>query len=165
MSDILRPILVILVLTIGLVAYFLAAGALFPERVARTKSVIQSLPGRSFGIGLVNFVFFSVIALVLFSVSERVGSGFVKGILTIPALLIIAFLTMMLSFGMAGTAALLGERLFPDLSTWKQTVRGTICLSLACALPFAGWFLLLPYTGLVGIGAFILGLFQREPKP
>jgi hypothetical protein len=33
---------------------------------------------------------------------------------------------------------------------------------LPCALPLAGWFLILPYAGLMGIGAFILGFFQRE---
>jgi len=151
-------------MTIGLVAYFLVAGALFPQRVAKTKSVIQSMPGRSFGIGLVNFVFFTVIAIVLFSASENKGP-FIKGILTIPALLMTAFLLIMLSFGLAGTATLLGERVFSDLPAWKQSAWGTVCLSLACALPFVGWFLLLPYIGFVGIGAFILGLFQREPKP
>jgi sorbitol-specific phosphotransferase system component IIBC len=57
---------------------------------------------------------------------------------------------------------LLGERIFPDQSAWKQTIWGTVILSFACALPIVGWFLLLPYVGFVGIGAFILGLFQRE---
>jgi hypothetical protein len=37
-----------------------------------------------------------------------------------------------------------------------------VVLSFACALPVVGWFLLFPYVGFVGIGAFILGLFQRE---
>jgi hypothetical protein len=57
---------------------------------------------------------------------------------------------------------LIGERLFPDHAIWKQILLGSICLSLACALPFVGWFLLLPYVGFVGIGAVILGFFERE---
>ena len=164
MPDILRFFLVIILLTIGLVAYLLVAGALFPQRVAKTKGVIHSVPGRAFGIGLVNFVFFMVIALVLMSVSERISNGFMKGIVVIPALLIFALLSIMLSFGLAGSATLLGERILPDLSLWKQTAWGTVCMTLACALPFVGWFLLLPYVGCVGIGAFILGFFQRDPK-
>ncbi len=163
MSEILRLFLVIVLLTVGLVAYFLVAGALFSGRIAKTKSMINSTPGRSFGVGLVNFVFFTVIALVLFSLAENTGA-FIRGLLTIPALLITAFLLIMLSFGLAGTAGLLGERIFPDLPPWKQSVWGTVCLSFACAVPFVGWFLLLPYTGFIGVGAFILGFFQREPN-
>jgi hypothetical protein len=164
MSDILRFFFIIVLLTIGLAAYFLVAGALFPQRVERIKSVARSMPGRSFGVGLVNFVFFAVLALVLFSLAENAGA-FIKGILTIPAILITAFLAVMLSFGFAAMTNIIGERLLPDAVPWKQTLWGSACLSLACVLPFVGWFLLLPYTGFVGVGAFILGLFQREPKP
>jgi len=161
MSDMVRLLLVVILLTIGLAAYFLVVNALFPQRIAKTKSMAQSMPARSFGIGVVNFVFFAVIALVLFSVAENAGP-FIKGILTIPATIILASLTIVLSMGLAGMSNLIGERIFPDLSVWKQTLWGTVCLSLACALPFVGWFLLFPYIGFAGIGAVILGYFQRE---
>jgi hypothetical protein len=164
MPEILRLFIVIVLLTIGFVAYFLVIGALFAERIAKTRGLIYSAPGRSFGVGLVNLVFFTVIAIVLFSLAEN-ARAFIKGVLTIPALLIAAFLLIMLSFGLAATASLLGERIFPDLPAWKQSAWGTVCLSFACAVPFAGWFLLLPYIGFIGVGAFILGFFQREPKP
>ena len=161
MSDIIRLLLVVILLTIGLAAYFLVVNALFPQRIAKTKSMIQSMPARSFGIGVVNFVFFAVIALVLLSVAENAGP-FIKGILTIPAVVILASLIIVLSMGLAGMSNFIGERIFPDLSIWKQTLWGTVCLSLACALPFVGWFLLFPYVGFAGIGAVILGYFQRE---
>jgi sorbitol-specific phosphotransferase system component IIBC len=161
MSDIVRLILMITLLTIGLVAYFLVANALFPQRIAKTKAMIQSMSARSFGVGLVNFVFFAVIAMVLLAVAENTGA-FLKSILTIPAIIILAFLAIILSFGLTGMSNLIGERILPDVSAWKQTLWGTVCLSLACALPFVGWFLLLPYAGFVGVGAVILGFFQRE---
>lgn len=161
MSDILRLFLALTLLIIGLAAYFLVINALFLPRIVKTKSNIQLMPARSFGIGLVNFLFFFVIAAVLFSVAENAGP-FIKGVLTIPALVILAFLTIMLSLGLAGMSSLMGERIFPDVTTWKQTLWGTVCLSLACALPFVGWFLLLPYVGFVGIGAVILGFFRRN---
>jgi hypothetical protein len=123
----------------------------------------MTMPGRSFGVGLVNFAFFGVIAVVLFSVAENAGS-FVKVILTIPALMITAALVIMLGFGLAGMVNLLGERILPEVASWKRTAFGTAILSFACALPFAGWFLLFPYAGFTGIGAFILGLFQRDIK-
>ena len=161
MSDILRLSLAVLLLTIGFAAYFLVVNALFSARVTRIKSVAQSMPARSLGIGFVNFLFFAVIALVLFSVAENTGP-FLRGILTFPAIIILAGLAMALSLGLTGMSNLIGERIFPDLPAWKQMLWGTVCLSLACALPFVGWFLLLPYIGLVGMGAVILGFIQRE---
>lgn len=161
MTDILRLFFIIILLTIALAAYFLIIGALFTNRAAKTQRVITAMPGRSFGVGLVNFAFFGVIALVLFSLAENAGN-FVKVILTITALLISAALAILLSFGLTGMVNLLGERILPKVNSWKRTVFGTAILSFACALPVVGWFLLLPYASFVGIGAFILGLFQRE---
>ena len=162
MSDIARLFFIIILLLVGLSAYFLVLNALFAQRLTRTRSIAQAMPARSFGIGLVNFLFFSVIAIVLFSIAENAGS-FIKGVLSIPAILILALLALVLSFGLAGMSNLIGERIFPDLPLWKQSLWGTICLTLACALPFVGWFLLLPYVGCVGIGAVILGILQRTP--
>ncbi len=164
MSDIVNIFVIVLLSTASLSAYFLTAHALFPGRVAKTKTIIQNLPGRSFGIGLVNFSFFLIVALVLFSISDKIENGFVKGVVMLPGLIILAFIAIMLSLGLAGMSAHVGERIVPETPSWKQTIWGTICLSFACALPFIGWFLLFPYIGLVGIGAFILGIFQREPK-
>jgi len=161
MSDIVRLFFIIALLIVGLVAYFLVVNALFAARVTRTKSIAQSTPARSFGIGFVNFVFFAVVALVLFSIAENAGP-FIRGILTIPALIILALLTIALSLGLAGMSGLIGERILPDLPAWKQLPWGTVCLALACALPFVGWFLLLPYVGFIGIGAVILGFLQRD---
>jgi hypothetical protein len=160
MSDIVRLFLIVILMVAGFAAYFLVVNALFASRVARTRSLAQYTTGRSFGIGLVNFLFFAAIALVLLSVAENTGP-FIRGILTIPAMVILALLSIALSLGLAGMSNLIGERLFPDLPAWKQTLWGAVCLSLACALPFVGWFLLLPYVGFVGIGAVILGFLQR----
>ena len=161
MSDILRLLLIMVLSIAGFAAYFLVIHALFPSRVTGTRSIAQSMPGRSFGIGFVNFAFFAVITLVLLSVAETAGP-FLRGILTLPALLIVALLTIALSIGLAGMSNLIGERLFSDLPAWKQTLWGTVCLTLACALPFIGWFLLLPYVGFVGIGAVILRFIQGK---
>lgn len=161
MSDILRLLLIIVLLTIGLVAYFLVMNALFAPRIERTKSVAQALPVRSAGIGLVNFVFFAVIATALLSVAETAGPV-IRSILTIPAVVILAALAFVLSLGLIAMSNLIGERIFPNFSAWKQTLWGTVSLTLACILPFIGWFLLLPYVSFVGIGAVILGFLQRE---
>jgi hypothetical protein len=164
MPDILRISSITVLLTVGLAAYFLVVGALFPQRIEKIKSMVRSMPGRSFGIGLVNFVFFAALALALFSLAEN-ARALTRGILTVPAILITAFLAVMLSFGFAALTNIIGGHFLPDAIPWKQTLWGSVCLSFACVLPFLGWFLLLPYTGFLGVGAFILGLFQRDPKP
>ncbi len=161
MTDIFRLFFIIILLTIALAAYFLVIGTLFANRAAKTQHVLTAMPSRAFGVGLVNFLFFGVIALVLFSIAENAGNV-VKFILTIPALLITATLAIILSFGLAGMVNFVGENTFSEQPAWKRTIFGTATLSFACALPVIGWFLLFPYIGFVGIGAFILGLFQRE---
>ena len=160
MADILRLLLILLLLTISLSAFFLVVGALFPSRVTRTKSIVNLSPGRSFALGMVNFMFFGLIAVVLFSIAEN-SVGFFKGLLVIPALLITILLTILLSIGLTAVVSELGERLFPDTPMWRRSLWSAVLLCIACALPFVGWFLLLPYVGLVGIGATIQGFVQR----
>ena len=163
MNTILPLFLAVLILTIGLAAYFLVVGALFTSRLTKTQRAIAQSRGRSFWIGLVNFLFFGVVALVLYAIGENAGDG-MRVITLIPALLITAMLIFILSLGLTGMVKTLGEHIFPDQSAWMQTALGTVILTFACAIPVAGWFILLPYAGLVGFGAVILGFFQRETK-
>ena len=160
MTDIFRLLIIVLLLTISLTAYFLAISALFPHRVDKTQRIFSQLTGRALMLGLVNFLFFGVIGLLLSSVAENTD-GLIKAILTIPALIIFGFLAVLLSVGLTGVANVLGARLFPEHAAWKQTAWGSVVLTFACALPFVGWFLLLPALGFVGIGGTILGFVQR----
>jgi len=165
MTDILRLLTIVLLLTISLTAYFLVIGAFFPNRVEKTQRVINQMPARAFGVGLVNFLFFGVILIVLFTITDgnanRVNPV-IRIILLIPTLALTALLIAVLSFGLVGMANVLGERIFPEFNTLKRSISGAVILSFACALPFVGWFLLLPFVALSGFGAVILGLFQRE---
>ena len=160
MTDILRFFFTMILLTASLAAYFLALGALFTNRVAKTQRIINQMAGRSFLVGLVNFLFFGVIAIVLFSIADNT-SGVIRFVLTVPALLITSFLMILLSFGLAGMVNIVSERLLPEYSSMKRSIWGTAILAFACALPFVGWFLLFPYVSLTGFGAVILGFFQR----
>jgi sorbitol-specific phosphotransferase system component IIBC len=58
----------------------------------------------------------------------------------------------------------LGEKMFSSAESLKRTIWGSVLLTLACALPFVGWFLLFPYVALTGFGAVILSFFQREAR-
>ena len=114
------------------------------------------------GIGFVNFLFFGTITVVLFAIADSVGNGAIKFIVTIPSLLLATILVILLSLGLSSMVSILGERIFPDLSAWKQLFWGTVILTFASAIPFLGWFLLFPFVALTGFGAVILGFFQRD---
>jgi hypothetical protein len=66
-----------------------------------------------------------------------------------------------LSLGLSAMVSILGERVFPDLSSWQKSFWGTVILAFASAIPTVGWFLLFPYVALTGFGAVILGFFQK----
>ena len=51
MTDILRPLLIIIFLTISLAAYFLVINTLFPSRVEKTQRIISQMPWRALGVG------------------------------------------------------------------------------------------------------------------
>jgi len=160
MNELLTVTLAILVLTFNLIPFFIALTTLFPARTAKTQEIANRMPGRSFVIGLVNFLFLLLIALALFSLSEQLG-GVLRGILLLPALFLTVLLAIALSFGLGSMAQLLGERLAPARPVWQRTLWGTILLGLGGSVPLLGWFLLLPYAAWVGMGAFIIGFFQK----
>ena len=160
MNDFLIVTLTAISLGLILIPYFIVLGALFPARIEKIKEVINRIPGRSFMIGLVNFLFFLAVALLLFSLSGQ-ADGFLKSILLIPALAITIILCVSLSLGMTGMVVVIGERITPTQSPWRQTLWGALLLGLGCAVPLLGWFLLLPAAAWTGMGAFIIVYFQK----
>lgn len=160
MNEVLWFAVFVLLLAAALAGFFLVIDALFPARVEKTRSAAQRMMGRSFMVGAVNTLFFGVIALVLFGISND-AAGLIKAIVMIPALFLSGILLIGLSFGLAGMVRFLGERLFPEQAAWKRTVGSVFVLCLGSAVPVAGWFLLLPYLGLTGFGGFILSFFSK----
>lgn len=159
MSDITRLIAVALFGAATLAAFFVVLAALFPDRVARTRAAAGRAPGRSFFIGLVNAAFFLALILALQAIGEATGLQ----LFGIPAVLLLALLSIAALFGLGGVVQLVGERLLPERSHYLRLAAGAVTLGLGCALPFAGWFGLLPYVTVLGLGAFALSFF--EPRP
>ena len=98
--------------------------------------------------------------MVLFSVAEN--AGLIKGILTIPAVVILACSHNRAQYWSGRHVQFIGERIFPDLSMWKQILWGTVCLSFACAFHLWAGSCYSLMSVFLGIGAVILGFFQRE---
>lgn len=155
----------IVVLTVAvaltLIAMFAVVAALFPSATGRTRRSMETSPGASFAIGLVNSLFMGGIALALAGLADGLGLGLLRA----PAVGLIAILVVLLTFGLTGASQLVGDRLFPERSASARGLLGSTGLVLACLTPFVGWFGLFPYVSFLGIGAFILSLFRREPAP
>ena len=132
-------------------AYFLVVAALAPARVARTQAALETSPGRSFVVGLVNLVFLGTLSLALLSLSESTG-----GLLAVPGVVCVALLSIGVTLGLAGVVQLVGARLAPGRAMLGRGVAGGLAVSLGCALPVLGWFLLLPVLAMLGLGAFVV---------
>ena len=146
---------------ISLIAFFSVLHIFFPRRIEKTRSIAAGTLGRSFLVGLVNFAFFSAIALGLFALGNHFGGS---PAINLIGLLFLIPLAVGLVFGLAGMVGFIGERLFPHSSGLLCTIWGTVALALGCALPFVGWFGLFPMVGLIGLGAFVYSLFHREQR-
>jgi hypothetical protein len=132
---------------------------LIPRRVNHTRQVIGVTPGRSFIIGLVNAIFFLVIA-VIFAQGGEGGR--------LLALIILLALLALAAIGLAGMTLLLRERIYPDttkaVTGLSASVKTAVLLVLAGLLPFIGWFVLTPILLLVGLGASIIVLLRRDGR-
>lgn len=160
MDQLLRVVIVFILLVLSLFGFFTVMNILFPKRVSKTRNMLQQTPGRSFWIGLVNVLFLLPISLLLFSLGD-ITTGPLKVIITVPALFLLAVLLGLASFGLLSIVNMVGDQVMPDQTLLKRTFWSTLLLSLACALPFVGWFLLLPYILIIGVGAVILGFIQK----
>jgi hypothetical protein len=147
----------LLALVVGLTALLLLCDVLFPNLVGRARRNAEQMPIRSFVVGLINFVFFGLIAVALLSGDEGAKLiGLVVG-------------TILLSFvavGLAVVGRLVGERLRPnDDSAVRQMLAGALTLELAALVPLVGWFAVPALAGLIGYGATVIALIRRRAPP
>jgi hypothetical protein len=135
-------------------AFFTVLAALFPDRVARTRAAASAMPGRAFVVGLVNWVFFAAVVLALLALTQWTNVQ----LFALPAFAIAVAVAVAAIFGLAGVVELIGGRLLTHTPGARRTGLGALALTWACALPFIGWFALLPYVLALGLGAVILSL-------
>ena len=139
---------------IALSAFFMVLGGLFQSLVTRSKNASGGMPGQSFLIGLVNALFFSVVALGFNALGDATGFE----VLRLPALLLVVVFAILIAYGLSGMAWLIGERLFPERRWAVQLLLGSLSMILASLTPYLGWFLLFPYLCFRGLGGALLGI-------
>jgi hypothetical protein len=151
MDQLLGLLIAVPLLGATLVGLFVVMNALFTSWIARTCEVAETQAARSFLVGLVNLV----IAL-----ADNTGLDFV----IVIAVLLAIVLVIGIAFGLAAMVQVVGARLLPGGQGLRPLLWGTVALALGCLAPYVGWFGLLPYVGLRGLGAFVLALFASRRK-
>ena len=154
----LTTLLLLILGAICVVSLFLIIDALFREIIEKTQRAAHYTPGRSFLIGLVNFLFFGLVGIGLDAFAQNIQ---VQALRILP-LIFFVVLIVGLVFGLTGMVALVAKRLFPEQTGWRRTASGALILTLACLTPYIGWFALLPYLGLRGLGGFVLACFSKD---
>ncbi len=133
---------------------------LIPQRAERAKQIWQERPRRAFIVGVINLLFFGVLATV-FSQGGEIG-----GLL---ALLILLTLLGLAILGLTGLVLILRQRFYPpheetDFSLLAVTTRSSAILVAAFLAPIIGWFILAPILLVQGLGIGIM-IWLRRDKP
>ncbi len=140
-----------------LIPLLIVVKLLFNGIVADGQRAIERYPRRALLTGFVNFLFLSIISLASFALADNLGAQF----LGLPGLLTTIVLLALSTFGLAGVAGMLGDKISPETALVNRLLRGGSLFYLACWFPFIGWFGLAPYAVLLGLGGCIYGLLQR----
>lgn len=130
------------------ISYWLAAEALFPRLVGRCQERLRRHPIRATLLGTLVGTPLVMIGLGLL----EAGGAPVKvgGFLLVTA---VGFGGLV---GSAGLCRQIGSGLPSPADSsqpWRRVLRGAVVLALMSLLPFAGWFLVLPWVLASGLGA------------
>jgi MFS family permease len=151
-------VLAIVLMGAGLAAFVVLCNALFPDFVRRAHDQATQRTRRAFLIGLVNLLFFGLIALAL--LASRATSAKVVGVI------VATFVLTFIALGATVIALWVGERLRPDdPSVTRQVLAGIVTLEVAEIIPFVGWIVVPLFSTSIGLGSVILALFQRQKSP
>lgn len=162
LADILQWFLLILGAYLTLNAHWLGAHALFPALVSRARARYVATPVKATLVGL-------AIALPVLTIAIAVGKAVPNP--AVKALCVgLGLITGLLALiGSAGLVERIGAGLpgaNDDAQPWRRVLRGGALLGLAFLMPFLGWFVLLPWTLISGLGAWALaGRAPRAVRP
>lgn len=157
MADTMAITLVIVGLLVAFQGLWLLASALWPARVAGAADVCERRAWLCFLVGLpIAFLAIAVIAVVGKTLG---GPG------QFLAFMLTSLLVIYSQVGVAGLVTHIGRRLRSPVDAdrpWRATLRGGIVLALTFLLPIVGWFLILPVSAIIGVGATTLARRSRR---
>jgi len=154
-STVLIWLLIAVAIVVALPALWLLARGLWPEAVAKQQLVASRGLFKCFLFGLAPLIAGTVLIAVL-SKSPKMGA---------LAVLVGGVMIAWGFIGAGGIAALIGERLWPQVEPWRQTKHGGLTLICCALLPVVGWAALLPLIAIIGWGIQIRVLLVKNPRP
>ena len=160
MNQLIGLLVAVPLLSATLVGLFIVMNALFTPWIARTCQAAETQAARSFLVGLVNLVFVGALISAVIALADNTGLDFV----IVLAVLLAAILAIAATFGLAAMVQVVGARLMPGGQGLRPAIWGTVALTLGCLTPYVGWFGLLPYVVIRGLGAFVLTLFGKHQR-
>jgi hypothetical protein len=160
MDQLLGMLIAVPLLAATLVGLFVVMHALFTSWIARTCEAAETQAARSFLVGLVNLIFAGALIAAVIALTDRTGLDFLIALAILLAIVVVICLT----FGLAAMVQIVGMRILPGGQGLRPLVWGTVAVTLGCLVPYVGWFGLLPYVALRGLGAFVLALFAGRRK-
>jgi hypothetical protein len=164
MDNILGLALLVVVGGIALISLLAVVALMFPSPVERARAALETSLGRSFLLGLVNFLFAGAL-VALFAKLGQGARGPLAAILILIALIILAFLAVCATLGLAGLTTLVGERIGEGAGPFRRHLRGSLLVILAGLTPYVGWFGFSPLAVIVSIGAGLQAVFRKKEKP
>ncbi|MFM2178773.1 MAG: hypothetical protein RL015_2871 [Verrucomicrobiota bacterium] len=155
-STVLTWLLVAVAFVVALPALWLLALGLWPEKVEKQRLVASRGLLKSFFIGLGPLI----AGVILIAVLSKLPKAGAIAVLVGGVLIAWGFM------GAGGIAALIGERLWPQIEPWRQTKHGGLTLICCALLPIVGWAVLLPLIAILGWGIHVRTWFlQTEGAP
>jgi len=158
LGDVTTVFAILIALGVVFPGLLLAWSLLLPGMIERARERVSRTPGRSFVFGL----------LVLFIVGVPIAIlNRLSGPFQFFAYVFAFLLLTLASIGAAGLASLMGERLRGQgvrVTSPGALVRGAIALEFATIFPFIGWFIVLPLTLLLSLGASVFALLHWMPR-
>lgn len=136
----------------SMVALVLLTSALAPDLTRRCREAFDT-PGRTTWVSAL----MTFLAVVVASVAGQI----------VPALgaILAGLIALAAMCGVAGLCDLIGRRMPSPVDAerpWKATLRGGLVLHLAFAVPFVGWFGLLPLSLCAGLGVLTRALLAGK---
>jgi hypothetical protein len=149
MADVWKILFLILGTQAVMVSYWLLAAALFPDALRRSRRAYDERSGRLTVIGVMTTLPALLIGASLLQQGPHPLLKLLGGVLVGAPV----------ALGLVGSAGLcdrIGAGLPGDADArlpWRRVLRGGVVLSFAFVLPVIGWFVLLPWTLVSGVGA------------
>ena len=160
MADVFAVFGTLLALGIALPGLLLTWQLLLPKVTARAQQRAGQTPWQCFFVGSFGLGVYLIPVIILFNLP---WGGF-KAMGAIALVILFA----VTSLGAAGLASLMGQRLQSmgvSTSTVGATLRGAMAMELAAVFPVIGWFIFIPITYIISLGASIFALIGWVPQP